>query len=1462
MATKIPKLAKNRRSLPQIPPLTDAVSYVNGTKENRQPNSAATTPILSKADKTKTIVVAELSTPILSSNGTKYDAGTAKENLKTLVGRVKHGVDKGEEMGTPECYNHVVIDPPRKTPVKNRSGSVRNLHGLIEEDSSSVTVAVRVRPLNQREIDRGDTKCAVSMQDSETIVTSETGASHNFFYDHCFWSFSAKDKHFADQELVYDKLARPLLGSAFQGYNTCLFAYGQTGSGKSYSIMGQTDNPGIVPRFSEELFSRIENSMDDNVIFNTEISYFEIYNEKIHDLLGSSMDKGKKKATLRVREHPILGPYVEGLSTYIAKSYDDITGWLTLGNKQRATAATGMNDKSSRSHSVFTIVLTQKKTEMIEGEAHEHSRTSRINLIDLAGSERCVQAQTSGDRLREGASINKSLHTLGKVISALSERSIHKKKKVFIPYRDSVLTWLLKESLGGNSKTAMIATIGPSSAHFEETMSTLRYAKQARTIVNVAKVNEDPSARLIRELRAEIEKLKGQSQGGMVSETDYQSSLSEIASLKEKLLESEQAMTEATKAWEEKLKQSEKRKMEESKELERAGVSFKVDNKLPNLVNLNEDPQLSEVLLYLLKEGTNRVGHISGDSQFEIQLSGALVSEAHCNITHLDDIVTVSPLGQAQTFVNGAQITEPTVLHHGDRLVIGDHYFRVNHLHEIRSGRRKSATGTPIDFEFAKNELITAQNAKLEAELEEARLKAQEEIMAEIQKAKELAQQQMDTQRNDYEYRMSRLEEQLRKESETREQEERVKQKAVEKIEALEEQKKILEQEVQSNRKRLQMEALAAKHALEDTKFYQARILQELDNEKHKLERDVERLHRAKKLREQKTKKGLDAKKNSRRDLLRMSMWLQEANNISKCLKKHTMFSRHDEMEGEEVTFKIRLNNTKLGITTLWSLEKFEDRLIQMREIYQQGGGADSNSDDLFYDPNDQWEKDYKIQNSPVFKAQGFDSFKTPTSSRLSSLSSRTSSIPSTPSSVGRLTPKTPVSGLNTRTSVSSVQSNTCQTVHQLCRSLLMTSLDRFNNISSQEFSVVDMILTDMQRLKSAVENIDKFCHRMGDDGADSELSENPDYLPKQILEASASADLLLSHISLWSSYHSSFDSGIVRDLTEQMVDTTRKTAGNVVKLLQGCDSEIDSMVSESYKQLIQSIDFLAKIVGELAIATETEMLGFAADADGNKEEISPSIKQAFLDGVDVFIDRTLQGGLKTINECEGKLKESIHNEMSRNDSCDSILTKLHMVVVMVRLVLMKCQDVQVELASTFSNTTIDNIKPNSYYNKHYQRAQNLITEAGNITDNTKALFTACLSVPKGQRADLRKLKRYTDTVMKTASQVYVASSTAEIICTPQEDQSEASDVSSASSLATEAQMNSQVYLAVQEVEVAAKSFIETLDDQLKREKGHNENSPSRGGKRLLPASPEISQINRIRKRLNMVDSVVEQESR
>lgn len=299
----------------------------------------------------------------------------------------------------------------------------------------------------------------------------------------------------------------------------CIFAYGQTGSGKSYTMMGrpEPEQKGVIPQMCEDLFRRIgELAISNGVQSTVEVSYMEIYCERVRDLLNPK----NKNNNLKVREHPIMGPYVEDLSKLVVKEYADIDRLIDEGNKARTVAATNMNETSSRSHAVFTLIFTQKRYDKQTDLNTEC--VSKISLVDLAGSERANSTGAQGTRLKEGANINKSLTTLGKVISALAEISsrtmtstigglstgLSKKKIEFIPYRDSVLTWLLKENLGGNSKTAMLAAISPADINYDETLSTLRYADRAKQIVCKAVVNEDANGKLIRELKEEIFRLR------------------------------------------------------------------------------------------------------------------------------------------------------------------------------------------------------------------------------------------------------------------------------------------------------------------------------------------------------------------------------------------------------------------------------------------------------------------------------------------------------------------------------------------------------------------------------------------------------------------------------------------------------------------------------------------------------------------------------------------------------------------------------------------------------------------------------------------------------------------------------------------------------------------------------------------------------------------------------------------
>ncbi|XP_067436360.1 kinesin-like protein KIF1C [Thunnus thynnus] len=662
---------------------------------------------------------------------------------------------------------------------------------------ASVKVAVRVRPFNSRETGR-NAKCVIQMQGNTTCISNpkqpKDGAK-NFTFDYSYWSHTTPDDpSFACQKQVYKDIGEEMLLHAFEGYNVCIFAYGQTGAGKSYTMMGKQEpgQEGIIPQLCEDLFQRTGANDDPDLTYSVEVSYMEIYCERVRDLLNPSAH-----GTLRVREHPILGPYVEDLSKLAVTGFTDIRDLMDAGNKARTVAATNMNETSSRSHAVFTIVFTQKRRDQMTSLDTE--KVSKISLVDLAGSERADSSGAKGTRLKEGANINKSLTTLGKVISALAEMQSSKKRKSdFIPYRDSVLTWLLKENLGGNSRTAMIAALSPADINYEETLSTLRYADRAKQIRCNAVINEDPNAKLIRELKGEVERLRNLlfSQGlqelldnavntngtvgavagvssplplaitanGVAPENGSASPGAEPTSAgdipadsnhtmedgeegeeavatetiskeeaAERLLETEKIIAELNETWEEKLRKTESIRLEREALLAEMGVSIKEDGGTlgvfspkgtPHLVNLNEDPLMSECLLYYIKEGFTRVGQ----QDVDIKLSGHFIKEIHCVfVSETNDqgevIVTLEPLIGAETYVNGKQITEAVILRQGNRIVMGkNHVFRFNHPEQARLERERSVTadqqGEPEDWNYAQRELLEKQGIDIKLEME------------------------------------------------------------------------------------------------------------------------------------------------------------------------------------------------------------------------------------------------------------------------------------------------------------------------------------------------------------------------------------------------------------------------------------------------------------------------------------------------------------------------------------------------------------------------------------------------------------------------------------------------------------------------------------------------------------------------------------------------------------------------
>ncbi|KAM7030556.1 kinesin-like protein KIF1B isoform 4-T4 [Acridotheres tristis] len=859
---------------------------------------------------------------------------------------------------------------------------------------ASVKVAVRVRPFNSRETSK-ESKCIIQMQGNSTSIINPKNpkeAPKSFSFDYSYWSHtSPEDPCFASQSRVYNDIGKEMLLHAFEGYNVCIFAYGQTGAGKSYTMMGKQEESqaGIIPQLCEELFEKINDNSNEEMSYSVEVSYMEIYCERVRDLLNP-----KNKGNLRVREHPLLGPYVEDLSKLAVTSYTDIADLMDAGNKARTVAATNMNETSSRSHAVFTIVFTQKKHDTETDLSTE--KVSKISLVDLAGSERADSTGAKGTRLKEGANINKSLTTLGKVISALAEVSKKKKKTDFIPYRDSVLTWLLRENLGGNSRTAMVAALSPADINYDETLSTLRYADRAKQIKCNAVINEDPNAKLVRELKEEVTRLKdllrAQGLGDIIDIDpmgdeysgsggkylkDFQNNkhryllasenqrpgnfstasmgsltaspsscslssqvgLTSVSSIQERIMstpggeeaierlkESEKIIAELNETWEEKLRKTEAIRMEREALLAEMGVAIREDGgtlgvfspkKTPHLVNLNEDPLMSECLLYYIKDGITRVGQADAERRQDIVLSGAHIKEEHCVFrsernNNGEVIVTLEPCERSETYVNGKRVVQPVQLRSGNRIIMGkNHVFRFNHPEQARAEREKTPSAEtpsePVDWTFAQRELLEKQGIDMKQEME----KRLQEMEILYKKEKEEADLLLEQQRLDYESKLQALQKQV----ETRS-------LAAETTEEEEEE----EEEVPWTRHEYEL----AQWAFRKWKFHQFTSLRD--------------------------------------QLWGNAVYLKEANAISVELKKKVQFQfvlltdtlysplppellplpepdkSRERRPFPRTVLAVEVQDLKNGATHYWSLEKLKQRLELMREMYDRAGDVASSS--------------------------------------------------------------------------------------------------------------------------------------------------------------------------------------------------------------------------------------------------------------------------------------------------------------------------------------------------------------------------------------------------------------------------------------------------------------------------------------------------------------------------------------
>lgn len=357
-------------------------------------------------------------------------------------------------------------------------------------DDYKVRVSVRIRP-SAKELVVKNTSTEISVP-----------PNRSFRYDRCFGPK-------ASQHDIYEQFGKDILQHSLEGYNASILAYGQTGSGKSHTMLGTSEAPGLIPQICQNLFKYVQEVQHTTAV-TVRMSFLEVYNEQVRDLLtqnpvsaNNSNTGGPSTPSLKVRTVASNGEdcTVEGLTEYKVSSVENVLDYLARGARTRATAATKMNDQSSRSHAVVTLQIKQQVVSSIDSNSDTREKHSVIKLVDLAGSERAGTSGATGERLKEGGNINKSLVTLGRVISTLADQATSRNVHAVVPYRDSVLTRLLQNSLGGNSRTAMIACIAPDAANQDQTLSTLRYADQAKRITNKAHVNQDLVSQETHEVR-------------------------------------------------------------------------------------------------------------------------------------------------------------------------------------------------------------------------------------------------------------------------------------------------------------------------------------------------------------------------------------------------------------------------------------------------------------------------------------------------------------------------------------------------------------------------------------------------------------------------------------------------------------------------------------------------------------------------------------------------------------------------------------------------------------------------------------------------------------------------------------------------------------------------------------------------------------------------------------------------
>ena len=793
----------------------------------------------------------------------------------------------------------------------------------------SIQVGVRVRPFNSREKER-ESECIIQMPgQNQTKIKDENGKERTFTFDHSFWSHDGYkvlddgylqpvEEEYADQKKVFDAVGRQILENAWEGYHCCLFAYGQTGSGKSYSMVGYGANKGIIPISCDEIFKRIEENKQPDKFYEVQVSMLEIYNEKVQDLLIRP-DK-RPQGGLKIRESKVLGIFVEGLTKYPVTSYEEISKKMDEGYNNRTIGSTLMNATSSRAHTIVTIEFRQ----ILMLAKRRSEKLSMINLVDLAGSERSGATGATGDRLKEGCNINKSLLILGNVINCLADKAIGKNKNMLPPYRDSALTRILQNALGGNSKTVMICALSPASINYEETLSTLRYADRAKKIQNKAVINESEHDKMVRMLKEEnvglkkmIEDLQKKLMGqeGVFGDEDKQA----FMDLKEQYEANQKVMSDMQKTFEEKL--------EEAKKSEGDHIGQHVEISLPHLVVLNEDPQLSHKLKYQLVELPVFVGRKHGNPPPQITLSGIGIKQNHAIFEKQGEDIILKPNdkdAREYIFINGKTIPpEGQIIRTKDRIIFGTNTIFIF---------MKTSNGEDIydiDWETAQMEL--------QREIEEVAKRQNEEKEKRKQDEFNLLKKDLE---EEFTKKKKEMEEELKKQVE-------------------EYQLQLKEMNENAEKQKIEQERLAQEEKLRQK-------IEQLEEEKARKKREFEIKEKNELMKLEQTKKENEMIKKSEKLESNLTIIMKKLSKLKIIIKE---FKRNINLEvnlqsnvmedGEEKTpnIIIRVENYEEGTVYYWTAETFHNRFDLMNDLFDRYYDNDLDLANITNEDDPLWDK-------------------------------------------------------------------------------------------------------------------------------------------------------------------------------------------------------------------------------------------------------------------------------------------------------------------------------------------------------------------------------------------------------------------------------------------------------------------------------------------------------------------------